>query len=120
MILYNKSERSHAAPKTWTDNGGSEDLLNPVRSGSMLVSSPNSRGAVGFGTRDGSKYAKAEILRIKRTIRQALILDGQELGFLLPLKTVDAPKSPREYLLFPVVVSYVCVVTKLFFQIQLV
>jgi hypothetical protein len=85
----------------------------------MLVPSANSRGAVGFGTRDGSKYAKAEILRSKRTVRQALVLDGQEPGILLPLETVDAPKCPRECFLFPVVVSYICVATKVLFQIQL-
>jgi hypothetical protein len=84
------------------------------------VSLANSRGTVGFGTRDGSKYAKAEILRSKRTVCQVLVLNGQEPGFVSPLKTVDAPKRPRECFLFPVAVSYVCVVTKILFQIQLV
>jgi hypothetical protein len=66
MILYNRFERSHIAPKTWMDSGSSGDLLNPVRLGSMLASLANSRGTVGFGTRDGSKYEKAEILRSKK------------------------------------------------------
>jgi hypothetical protein len=42
----------------------------------MLVSSANSRGTFGFGTSDGSKYEKAVIIRSKRRVCQALVLNG--------------------------------------------
>jgi hypothetical protein len=101
MILYNRFERSHIAPKTRTDSGSSGDLLNPVRLGSMLASSANSRGTVGFGTRDGSKYEKAEILRNKKN--SVSVFGFRRLGTRVALTSQNnrCPKAHAKTLFVP-------------------
>jgi hypothetical protein len=56
----------------------------------------------------------------KKTVCQSLVSDNWEPGLLLPLKTIDAPERTRKRFLFFVVISRVCDVTKVLFQIQLV
>lgn len=51
---------------------------------------------------------------------QSLVSDDWQPIFLLPLKTIDAPKCTRERFSFLVVMFRVCDVTEVHFQIQLV
>jgi hypothetical protein len=62
MTLYNRSERSHIAVKTWTDSGSSVSVAQPANSGSISAPLAKDRGTIGLLTRDRSRYAKAEML----------------------------------------------------------
>jgi hypothetical protein len=106
IASYIFSDKSQVAFRTYADSCGSgSDALWPVTAGSMLPLSTKRRGMVGALTREGCRYAEADMLFTETSYQSSI--DTHWTRGPIPFEAIYAPQRSGDCFLIPVPAGFI-------------